>query len=567
MFKKIVDFIFNRVLNWNYPPSYKDFLGFLYFFFVITSYYIIKPLRASKFLGELGAEMVPYFYLLNCFLIFFIIFIYNKIVDHFGSDKRKLLLSANYFLVANIFFFSFAFYITKDIDIFSRIPYISSYLLGLFEFKTIGLSVTILFYIWASFFAVFAVSLFWSLMSDIYTTEEGKGAYGFIGLGGVLGGAFGGIITETSVKYLGHNKLLFLSALLLGTCIFIIKKLFIMKHSSLNSGPVIDLDKKNEYISKNRKVTESKENTDIVPEGYKEEHGLSLIINNAYVRVISLTVLLMTLGGTLFDFQLRTLCQKDLYKSVSFNEVLSDSLDKKISFIKKQALVKFDNQVKKDISKEILKSVNSSFLKREEINKIISTSYFNRLNELVEVIPNLKGMIIDKKKHEQSIESNFSISRTQFFAWLFKTISIVSFLIQIFLTSRLHKMLGIALSLSILPFMSFIGVSATFAFPMLSVIAWSIIFQNGASYSLMQSTREQLYIPVNEGVKYKAKSFIDTFVFRFGDALASILILIVSIYLKLPLRYIAGINFFIILAWVIVVLKAGKMYNKKILQN
>ena len=47
------------------------------------------------------------------------------------------------------------------------------------------------FFVWVSVFNLFAVSVFWSFMADVFASEQGKRLFGFIAAGGTAGGAAG----------------------------------------------------------------------------------------------------------------------------------------------------------------------------------------------------------------------------------------------------------------------------------------------------------------------------------------------------------------------------------------
>jgi AAA family ATP:ADP antiporter len=56
------------------------------------------------------------------------------------------------------------------------------------------------FYIWVGVFNLFVVTVFWAFMTDVFNTEQGKRLFGFISVGGTLGGILGGTITASLVR-------------------------------------------------------------------------------------------------------------------------------------------------------------------------------------------------------------------------------------------------------------------------------------------------------------------------------------------------------------------------------
>ena len=71
------------------------------------------------------------------------------------------------------------------------------------------------FYVWTSVFNLFVVSVFWSLMTDAFSTEQSKRLFGFVSVGGTLGAIVGAAVTATLVGRLGAAGLLLFSAALL----------------------------------------------------------------------------------------------------------------------------------------------------------------------------------------------------------------------------------------------------------------------------------------------------------------------------------------------------------------
>ena len=76
------------------------------------------------------------------------------------------------------------------------------------------------FFVWASVYNLFIVSLFWSLTSELYATGQAKRLYGFIAAGGTAGALFGPLLTRFLVTFIPPNDLLLVSAGLLALALF-----------------------------------------------------------------------------------------------------------------------------------------------------------------------------------------------------------------------------------------------------------------------------------------------------------------------------------------------------------
>jgi AAA family ATP:ADP antiporter len=65
-----------------------------------------------------------------------------------------------------------------------------------------------LFYVWASVFSLMAVAIFWSFMTDVWSTEQGKRLFGVVSLGGGLGAICGPLLTAALVRVMPPHALL-----------------------------------------------------------------------------------------------------------------------------------------------------------------------------------------------------------------------------------------------------------------------------------------------------------------------------------------------------------------------
>ena len=81
------------------------------------------------------------------------------------------------------------------------------------------------FFIWASVFNLFVVSVFWALMVDVFNTEQSKRLFGFIAAGATLGGIVGSSVTAAFAKQVPAAYLLLGSVLLLEAAVFCVRRL------------------------------------------------------------------------------------------------------------------------------------------------------------------------------------------------------------------------------------------------------------------------------------------------------------------------------------------------------
>ncbi|MBA2743836.1 MAG: MFS transporter [Chthoniobacterales bacterium] len=113
------------------------------------------------------------------------------------------------------------------------------------------------------------------------------------------------------------------------------------------------------------------------------------------------------------------------------------------------------------------------------------------------------------------------VARTAFFAQLDIWVNVLTIVVQIFLTGRLLKWLGVGLTLAMLPALSLIGFLAIGATPVLGMLAVFQVLRRAMNYALSRPAREVLFTVLRREDKYKAKSFMDTFVYRAGDQIGA----------------------------------------------
>src|SRR5712691_305167 len=112
-------------------------------------------------------------------------------------------------------------------------------------------------------------------------------------------------------------------------------------------------------------------------------------------------------------------------------------------------------------------------------------------------------------------------ARTQFFATIDLLVSTLTLVVQLFFTGRILVLLGVALALGFLPLLTMIGFGALVFAPTLSAIVVFEVVRRAGDYAIARPTREILFTVVPREDRYKAKSFIDTFVYRLGDQLGA----------------------------------------------
>jgi AAA family ATP:ADP antiporter len=147
-----------------------------------------------------------------------------------------------------------------------------------------------------------------------------------------------------------------------------------------------------------------------------------------------------------------------------------------------------------------------------------------------------------------------------FFGDFYFYAGLLALLFQLLLTTRLLRRFGIGPMLFVLPIVVLAG--------SVGLLVWGTVgaalFLKGGDqvlrYSIDRSSIELLYLPLPHSVKLRAKWFIDTAVWRLGDGLAGVVVLIFAAGLGWTPQQVSWIAIGLVLGWLAAVYVAGKQY-------
>ena len=166
------------------------FWSFVCFFCLLCGYYILRPIRSELGIRD-GFQQLPKLTIATLVVTLALNPVFSALVARFPA--RRLVPLVFRFVIANLLVF---------------------YLLFLrLGFDTRPLAVA--FYVWLSAINLMIVSLFWSLMADVFRREQGKRLFGVIAAGGSVGAIVGGLVTAELDEWVGTATLFLFSALLL----------------------------------------------------------------------------------------------------------------------------------------------------------------------------------------------------------------------------------------------------------------------------------------------------------------------------------------------------------------
>jgi ATP:ADP antiporter, AAA family len=234
-------------------------LSFLYFFFLLGSYYVIRPVRDA--MGTVyGSDQLEILYTGTFVATFICAPIFGAFVSWMRLS-RLLPWVYGFFAITLVLFYV------------------------LFETATQDRTLAGVFFVWVSVFNMFIISVFWSFMSDVFSRKQAKRLFGFIAAGGSLGAVAGPAVTALLVGVIGNNNLLLVSAFGFGIVILIIVMLGKEKTRLLASGEDVQRTTLDHGVGTNPFA------------------GFTLLLKSPYLLLIAAFVLMLTWVSTILYFQ------------------------------------------------------------------------------------------------------------------------------------------------------------------------------------------------------------------------------------------------------------------------
>jgi len=238
------------------------FWSFSYFFALLCSYYIIRPLRDEMGVAG-GVENLQWLFTGTFLIMLAAVPVFGWLTARF---RRSQFLPVIYlFFIFNLV----GFYLLFQTDI---------------AHVTIARS----FFIWTSVFNLFVVSVFWSFMTDLYSDAQAKRLFGFIAAGGTAGALTGPALTTVLAQLLGPINMILISAAFLGWAVFAIQRL--IRTSELSQ------QQQNPQHTVNSQALNQ-------PLGGSVLAGIRLVLQSPYLLGIAVLMLLFTTLSTFLYFQ------------------------------------------------------------------------------------------------------------------------------------------------------------------------------------------------------------------------------------------------------------------------
>jgi len=151
-----------------------------------------------------------------------------------------------------------------------------------------------------------------------------------------------------------------------------------------------------------------------------------------------------------------------------------------------------------------------------------------------------------------------------FYGNFFFVVNLLTLLFQVFLVARIIRWIGVRGAVLVLPVIAVIGYGLVVFVPVFSLIRIVKIMENSTDYSLMNTTRHALYLPLPVAHKYEGKTTIEAFFWRFGDLAQAGAIYAGLNWFGFGIAQFAAINMLLALVWLAVAWQVGRIYREKL---
>jgi AAA family ATP:ADP antiporter len=239
-------------------------------FLLLTSYYVIKPVREALILADEGAEAKSYLVGGIAVLLVFLVPAYARLVDRFGRT-RLIALVTGFFIACMIAFWA----------------------LGHAHVRHIGFA----FFIWVGVFNVMIVAQFWSFANDVYANETGKRLFPIVAAGASIGAFAGSYVSKALLEVVPVFETLWVSAGLLAVCILLTWMVSRRRGRAAEEPPAGE-------------APPGRDAADGAPPPARRSLGFDLLLRHRYLGLIALLVLVLNLVNTNGEFILGKLAAR-----------------------------------------------------------------------------------------------------------------------------------------------------------------------------------------------------------------------------------------------------------------
>ena len=146
----------------------------------------------------------------------------------------------------------------------------------------------------------------------------------------------------------------------------------------------------------------------------------------------------------------------------------------------------------------------------------------------------------------------------EFYASFYLATNVLTVMLQVFLVGRLFRWIGVGGALLVLPLIALIGYGLVAFVPIFALLRIVKIGEYGGNYSILNTARQALFLPLSTKGKYEGKIATDTFFWRFGDLIPAVIVFVGLNWFHLGAPQFALVNMALSLVWLAVALKLAR---------
>ncbi|MEE4144781.1 MAG: putative Ig domain-containing protein, partial [Halieaceae bacterium] len=401
---------------------------FGYALLLMLSYYILKTVREPLLLSGAGAEFKSYAYGVTALLLLLLVPLYGALFRR--VDRLQLTR-----FVTGFFLFSLLLF----------------YLLG-----RAGISIGFAYYVWVGVFSVMITAQFWAFAADSFNVKSGQRLFPLIMVGATLGGLVAPALSGLLFRQIGPWPLLLIAAGLLALTI-----------------PCVGWGQKSIPPGS---TGQDRGGNDAEKAGFWG--GLSLVLNDRYLFLLALLIILLNWVNTTGEY-------------------------------------------------------------------ILAELVVRYADDLAAADPAVdRGGVI-----------------AGFYGSFFSIVNLLTLLLQVFLVAHILRWIGVKGAILVLPIIAIIGYGMVVFIPVFSIIRVVKLFENATDYSLMNTTRHALYLPLSPAKKYEGKTTIEGFFWRFGDLAQALAVYAGLHWLDFGVGEFAMVNMVLAMLWLGLAVAVAKQFH------
>jgi AAA family ATP:ADP antiporter len=195
------------------------------------------------------------------------------------------------------------------------------------------------------------------------------------------------------------------------------------------------------------------------------------------------------------------------------------------------------------------------------ITNWVKTNGDNQLFDLVQ--QTLQGQVEAQALAGDAVKAFVKKNTAAYFGGFYLWVNLIALALQAVVASRILKYGGFAALFLLLPVIALLSYSAMVLLPLLAVVRTSQAAVNATDYSIHNTARHVLWLPMSQSVKFKGKPTVDSLFVRAGDGMAAVTVLLGVQLLSASIRTYVTLNVVLSVLWLVaavwVVREHGRM--------